>query len=110
MNALDLILLALIFLFYGVGDVVSTLYGMKFYDMNEGEYFHKKIFGEKMRWYQSIVAKIFMLSLVAFIYFVARVLYSSQTYQIVWWIIALAIIGQGFRVSYLNFRDIKKVQ
>ena len=106
MEMLDAILLSLILLFYGVSDVGITLYGMKYHDMNEGNWIHHRLFGEKMRWYQSVGAKSIMLGFVFTIYYISRVQYTSKMYQILWWVVASAIVIQGLRVSYLNLQDI----
>lgn len=108
MTAGDALLLLLILLFYGIGDVLTTLYGMKYHNMKEGNWVHNRTFGDTMRWYQSIGAKVVTIGLVLIIYFVARIQHSSDVYQVLWWVIALAIIGQGIRVSYLNWRVINR--
>lgn len=104
---LDAVLLSLILAFYGVGDVVSTLYGMSRHGLQEGNGIMVGVFGERFRWYESIAAKVATLGGVAFIYFVARILYSSVMYRTLWWLIATAIILRGVQVTLCNWRDIQ---
>lgn len=110
MDIVDAALLVLIFLFYGVGDVATTLYGIHYCNMEEGNLVMKWLFGRDLRLYQSLLSKAVTLIGVLTIYYVSRVIYSTDTYQIVWWISAVAIIGQGVRVTFLNWRDIRAAQ
>lgn len=106
-TTLDALLLLLIFLTYGVGDVVTTLYGMKYRGMKEGNRYMVYLFGDTFHWYESILAKSMTLILVLILYYVTRVWYSSLMYQIIWWFLSTIITIQGIKVSILNLKDIK---
>lgn len=110
LRAIDLIFLSLILIFYGIGDVATTLYGMKKYGLKEGNQIMTRIFGESFRWYESIEAKLVMLGGVSFIYYLSRVLYSSDVYQIIWWISASLIVLRGAQVTVQNWQDIQAAQ
>lgn len=104
---LDTILLLLILVFYGVGDVATTLYGMKKYGLKEENSGMTYFFGEQFRWYESLFAKSVTLLGVVIIYLIARVWYTSWMYQALWWCIATLIILRGIQVSYFNWREIR---
>jgi hypothetical protein len=106
----DFTLLLLIFLFYGVGDVVTTLYGMRKYDMSEANPITAHVLGATFPWYNSIALKLVTLVVVLLIYYISRVLYTSTLYQTLWWILALLILFRGFQVTVENWQNIRAAQ
>jgi hypothetical protein len=107
---LDLIILFSIFLFYGIGDVATTLYGMKKYDMKEGNAVMTRLLGEQFLWHESIIIKSITLALAFFIYYFSRIVYSSTLYQVVWWILGILIVIRGIQVTIQNWYDIQAVR
>lgn len=107
---LDLIILFFIFLFYRIGDVATTLYGMRKYDMKEGNAVMTHLLGEQFPWYESIIIKSITLALAFFIYYFSRIVYSSRLYQMVWWILGILIVFRGIQVTIQNWYDIQAVR
>lgn len=109
-ESLDLIILFSILLFYGIGDVATTLYGMKKYDMKEGNAVMTRLLGEQFLWHESIIIKSITLALAFFIYYFSRIVYSSTLYQVVWWILGILIVIRGIQVTIQNWYDIQAVR
>lgn len=100
----DAILFFLIFLTYGVGDVVTTVYGMRVYDLTETNPVLVWLFGEQFGLGQSVLAKIVPLLAIVLFYLLVRALYAPPVSRLIWWSTASVIILVGIGVTFSNWR------